>query len=388
MTQESQSGSGRTGIKVLIGALVVIVVVVGYFAITGLPPSKEDATGAIGVAKKHRAEQMTDKDILLKDPEVQELLQDDQFLALLEDEDFRALMNNDDVIKFFQMKEVARLVDHPVVFSPKAEFDKVVKSKELKHLLDLTDFVKLSDVDNFTKLMGNPGLGPLLRESSELTNLIQTNEYRQAARIPELAVLFQSPEFVTVYKTPHFRQLVKHPDCANFIRNPQAMKDQNMSFAALADMESFNKLAAMGGIAGIFDRKEIIGLLNLDSFHKISQQPHFFSVAGTMEFLDVSTLPEFPNLAKSADFVHLLNMPQLAEKHNLEGYARLIGDVDLIKFLQRGCDVCPAVLRMPELLRLSGQSQFVGCARHPGMCKLMQVGDLATIERMSQDVMH
>jgi hypothetical protein len=58
------------GKKVLIGGIVVVaLLVIAYFAFMYPPPSKEDTSGAIGVAKKYRSEQITENDVLLKEQE-------------------------------------------------------------------------------------------------------------------------------------------------------------------------------------------------------------------------------------------------------------------------------------------------------------------------------
>ncbi len=56
--------------KLLAGGLVIIAaIVIAYFAFVYPPASKEDASGAIGVANKYRSEQITDADVILKEEE-------------------------------------------------------------------------------------------------------------------------------------------------------------------------------------------------------------------------------------------------------------------------------------------------------------------------------
>jgi Mg/Co/Ni transporter MgtE len=56
--------------KLLVGGLVIIAaIVIAYFAFVYPPVSKEDTSGAIGVAKKYRTEQITDRDVILKEDE-------------------------------------------------------------------------------------------------------------------------------------------------------------------------------------------------------------------------------------------------------------------------------------------------------------------------------
>jgi Mg/Co/Ni transporter MgtE len=56
--------------RLLVGGLVIVAaLVIAYFAFVYPPVSKEDTSGAIGVANKYRNEQITDKDVILKDEE-------------------------------------------------------------------------------------------------------------------------------------------------------------------------------------------------------------------------------------------------------------------------------------------------------------------------------
>jgi Mg/Co/Ni transporter MgtE len=56
--------------RLLAGALVLVAaIVIVYFAFMYPPASKEDTSGAIGVASKYRSEQITDRDVILKNEE-------------------------------------------------------------------------------------------------------------------------------------------------------------------------------------------------------------------------------------------------------------------------------------------------------------------------------
>jgi len=56
--------------KLLVGGLVIVAaLVIAYFAFVYPPVSKEDTSGAIGVANKYRNEQITDSDVMLKEDE-------------------------------------------------------------------------------------------------------------------------------------------------------------------------------------------------------------------------------------------------------------------------------------------------------------------------------
>ena len=75
-----------------IGAGFLAIMLIGYFGFMYPPADESDAGGTIGgvkKAEKYQSEQMSEKDVLLQDPEIQVLLQDDVFQKLLKDEELR-----------------------------------------------------------------------------------------------------------------------------------------------------------------------------------------------------------------------------------------------------------------------------------------------------------
>ena len=81
--------------KILLGVGVLAAVAIVFCAVIGWPPvAKNDTQGAIGVAKKYQAEQISDQDVVLADQDVQSFLQTDFFYQLVTDSDFQKLYLN------------------------------------------------------------------------------------------------------------------------------------------------------------------------------------------------------------------------------------------------------------------------------------------------------
>jgi len=77
----------QTRLGLVVGGLAVVVVVILYFTFMYPPPSGEDVKGTIGGVKKANkpsTEQITDKDVILKDTGIQNLLQNDKIVNLLQ----------------------------------------------------------------------------------------------------------------------------------------------------------------------------------------------------------------------------------------------------------------------------------------------------------------
>ena len=61
---------------------VLAVAALGYFAVRGFPTVGTGAEGTVGAAKRYEAEQIASKDVVLKDPALQEFMQTDVFHSL------------------------------------------------------------------------------------------------------------------------------------------------------------------------------------------------------------------------------------------------------------------------------------------------------------------
>src|SRR5262245_34832215 len=81
--------------KILLGVGVLAAMAIVFYAVIGWPPvAKNDTQGAIGVATKYKAEQISEQDGVLADSEIQTFLQTDFFYQLVTDADFQKLYLN------------------------------------------------------------------------------------------------------------------------------------------------------------------------------------------------------------------------------------------------------------------------------------------------------
>ena len=81
----------------LIGGAVAVVAIVLVIAFVSQPPSRDAAKGTIGGAEKaakYRAGQISETDVVLENPEFQQLLQNDQVQDLVRSPEFQKLMND------------------------------------------------------------------------------------------------------------------------------------------------------------------------------------------------------------------------------------------------------------------------------------------------------
>ena len=87
MEQQTTNPSKSRNKIALFSGIVVAIIAIVYFSFYYPPTSKEDVLGTIGKAAKYRADQMTDKDVALKNPEIQKFLQSDKLQKILNNEE-------------------------------------------------------------------------------------------------------------------------------------------------------------------------------------------------------------------------------------------------------------------------------------------------------------
>jgi hypothetical protein len=97
--EADSGGIMSTSKKVLLGVAAVAVIAIGYFAIKGYPPVGDGAQGTVGAAKRFQSEQISDKDVILQDTEVQQVLQSDAFRRVIADKETRAVLASKDFQK-------------------------------------------------------------------------------------------------------------------------------------------------------------------------------------------------------------------------------------------------------------------------------------------------
>ena len=107
--------------------LVALVVVCGlaFASLSGLYPPKSGVEGTIGGAKRYTAGQISEKDVVLTDAQIQAFLQSDLFHKMTTDPDFRKLVTSEEFSKLAGTEEFSKLVTTD-------EFNKVSETDEFR----------------------------------------------------------------------------------------------------------------------------------------------------------------------------------------------------------------------------------------------------------------
>ena len=182
----------RPGIILGLVSVAVVGLAVAHFA--GIFPPKSGFEGTIGAAKRYNATQITDKDVVLQDPQVQALLQSDLFHKVIATPEFRKLAQTDQFWHLVTTADFQKLVVLPDadgrsrvvvpdadgrsrVVLPDAdglrkfgkdhpEFNKLITNRDFLNLVQNANFLQLVGNDQFQKLAGISDVQKVVSEAS------------------------------------------------------------------------------------------------------------------------------------------------------------------------------------------------------------------------------
>ena len=246
MTQKASTPfwKGRSGI--FIGGILLVAAVIAFVSLDGYPPSDDESAGAIGAAKRYRAEQISDADVILQDAEIQALLQNDEFHKLIADESFQkavkdnnfaGLMENELARKFFfEAMYMRQMLD--------ADFTRRLKSVEYANLRPELAYNELIKVATDAKL-GAPDLRrPDFADDAALAGMFEHALARRAVADFEFQKelvdagfikRLQAVEFANLRPEAQLAALQQMPKDADFrVNYPQITAYvEDMAFAGL-----------------------------------------------------------------------------------------------------------------------------------------------------------
>jgi len=192
----------------LIGAGVAVVAIVLIVAFTYQSPSEDSARGTIGGAEKaskYRAGQIAEADVILENPEFQQLLQNDQVQDLIRSPEFQQLMSDPTFVE----------------------------------LLHDAAFVELMSDEKFIELMSDPKMAELM--STDRYKVAVRSEARAAAELLSSASMAQImrshstavAELLSDARLPKLLSDAKFIELAQQATAPAELKS-NAVFAAVA----------------------------------------------------------------------------------------------------------------------------------------------------------
>ena len=169
--------------RIIVGLVVVAVAGIAVARYAGVFPPKFGFEGTIGAAKRYQATQITDKDVVLQDPQIQALLQSDLFHKVIATPEFKKLSQSDEFWQLVTTADFKKIIllpnpdgaretrlpnpeslsrfgkEHP-------EFHKLITNHDFLNLVQNTNFLQLVANDQFQRLAGVSDVQKVVSEAS------------------------------------------------------------------------------------------------------------------------------------------------------------------------------------------------------------------------------
>jgi hypothetical protein len=393
---ESKKGRGKLFV---FGGILIAVVAIVIIAVTSYPPSEDDVSGTIGAAKKYRAEQIKEADVLLDNPEMQELLQNDEILALLQDEEFRKMIASD---------EFAKLTENPVAidFIASGAVDKISRYDRSAPIIFNPDFARASadrfavEAANLTMLsrkfaddksaldlvIGNDALlksmadgrFPLIaRNQAVLQAMCDPTVAKVMSNQPALRALFD-PRITSMFMRGELDAALADPGIAKFVKG--SILDRSRREPVLQDFLS------RAEADGILSGQGVLTLLTSEDFLNAMGDESAAAILTNQDFVKLAAQPSYCQAIISQPLDLKADPSRFKIASNLQDLARASADMSLIQTLFRNNNDLAALFQTSSVSRLLKLTAFHKLAASPqGMASLSSISKTAALARAAAE---
>ncbi len=272
-------------IAVILG-VVVVAVLVGFLARNYWPP-KSGTEGAIGAANRYTAEQISDQDVTLKDPQVQAFLQSDTFHQLATNPEFRQCAADASFKGALENKSFAEMLKTGDLGVLKAEALKTAiqeglfagKTPDQLQVLFGADLIRLMSNKSFVEALRTDALKTealkteALKTEALKTEAMKTEAMKTEAMRSQLEGLRNHAEFASFVKTDAWRALEANKLFADMLKTGDLKRiADSQKLVDLMRTEQFVKTADLANILG---DQAVLSVLANDSFVKLADNKIF-----------------------------------------------------------------------------------------------------------------
>ena len=236
-------GSMSTSKKVLLGVAAVAVIAIGYFAIKGYPPVGSGAEGTVGAAKKYQSEQISAKDVVLEDTELQAFMQSEIFDKLVSDrasrralasETFRQALASQAVQQALASQEVRQALASQAVQQALAsqavqqalasqEFQKALASQSVQQALASQEFQQALSSQAFQQALSSQAFQKAL-SSQEFQKALSSQAFQQALSSQAFQKALSSQEFQKALASQEFQKALSSQAFQASLASMEAME--------------------------------------------------------------------------------------------------------------------------------------------------------------------
>ena len=221
---------------VVIAGIVVVLLGVGYAAMTGLFPPKSGLEGTVGAAKRYQTEQISSSDVALQDAKVQAFLQSDLFHKMSTNATFRRAVLNQktvDVLQKFYAK--SKLADG-------ADLAELLDGAEVSELMDSAELLNTVAGDElFKRALNEQEVAELAKKAVAARKVTTQNEagfdaetLRRVRQVFQEAGVNDLEKKARLFENGGFMELMSEGNAAELLENADML--ELLSDDGLAEM--------------------------------------------------------------------------------------------------------------------------------------------------------
>jgi hypothetical protein len=239
--------------KLFLIAIPIVIIIVIYLVLVFPWPSSSKVAGTMGGddgvqrAQKYRAGQMTEADVVLKNPEFQKIVQTDEFQKLLKNEEF---------IKFASSGNLTNLASNGTLG--------LITNHNFVSLVNMQSFQNLCLNESFFKLLSIPQFAGIVVDKN-INYAIYKGEFGKVQSSAQFQALVNSQELgMKNIQAGIIIPLMKSEDYKNVVAS--------QAFNALANNQMFLACLKSGGLDKIPDHFALNAILSLGLQNLVNQQ--------------------------------------------------------------------------------------------------------------------
>jgi UDP-N-acetylglucosamine transferase subunit ALG13 len=313
--------SRRTGW--LIGGGIAIVAVVLVVAFLYQPPSQTDVRGTIGGAErasKYRAGQIADADVVLENPEFQQLLQNDKVQDLVKSPEFQNLMGDAAFLELLNEPAFVQLMSDQKFLAMMGDTKVAELMSDAKYAqsmqADGANLAQLMSDESFAEMMGAiPKMfAEGLRDQAFLTFATDAKAVGLLKDMPKEALdVLANAAVLRLLSNDTYRTLANDPAMAALLAEPELIQ--------LMSEQKFQAHAAMA--------KKLVDLNDEARFAQLMNQTRYAALASEQK------APQLLRLLGSSDFMALMSASAYKQMNasQVQRLAQVITDRAVLAFL-------------------------------------------------------
>ena len=255
--------------KLFLIAIPIVIIIVIYLALVFPWPNSSKVAGTMGTgddgvqrAQKYRASQMTEADVVLKNPEFQKVVQTDEFQKLLKNEEFVKFASSGNLTNLAANKTLGLAANH--------NFVSLVNMQSFQNLCQNESFIKLLSVPQFAGIVVDKNINYAVAKG-EFNRIQSSAQFQALVNSQELGMKnIQAGIIIPLMKSEDYKNVVA-----------------SQAFIALSNNQMFLTCLKSGELNSFPDHFALNAILSL-GFQNLVNQQSFANMCMSKEFAAIA----------------------------------------------------------------------------------------------------